>query len=301
MSLLAYMEYFATVVECGSVTAAAERLGLSKPAISKQLGQLELRLGARLLNRTTRRMHLTEAGEQFYRHCRRALDEALEAEQAVAPLQAEPQGQLRISAPQCLALSLFKQVLPAFQARYPKIGLDISISGRYVDLVKEGFDAGLRIGDLEDSSLIARRIAPVRSQTLAAPDYWRCQGKPAHPRELTAHNCLIYSERQQARQWGFMDRNGEEFRVAINGNLVSDDASLLRAAAKRGQGVVMGPAFMYAEAVAAGALEPALEEYARPASGLYVVYPSGPHLASKVRAFVDFLQQAAESLHSAQP
>ena len=296
MSLLAYMEYFATVVECGSVTAAAERLGLSKPAISKQLGQLELRLGARLLNRTTRRMHLTEAGEQFYRHCRRALDEALEAEQAVAPLQAEPQGQLRISAPQCLALSLFKTALPDFQARYPKIGLDVSISGRYVDLVKEGLDAGLRIGELEDSSLIARRIAPVRSLVGAAPGYWQRHGKPTHPRELAVHNCLIYSERQQARYWGFNDKNGEELRVAVGGSLVSDDASLLLAAAKQGLGVVMGPAFMYAEALTSGELEPALEDYARPAAGLYVVYPSGPHLASKVRAFVDFMQQAAESL-----
>lgn len=299
MSLLAYMEYFATVVECGSVTAAAERLGLSKPAISKQLGQLELRLGARLLNRTTRRMHLTEAGEQFYRHCRRALDEALEAEQAVAPLQAEPQGQLRISAPQCLALSLFKEALPAFQARYPKIVLDLSISGHYVDLVKEGFDVGLRIGELEDSSLIARRLAPVRTQVLAAPDYWRRQGQPAHPRDLAAHNCLIYSERQQARQWGFVEKDGREFRVAINGNLVSDDASLLLAAARLGQGVAMGPAFMYAEAVAAGELAPALADFARPASGLYVVYPNGPHLASKVRAFVDFMQEAGQALHQA--
>lgn len=297
MSLLAYMEYFATVVECGSITAAAEQLDLSKPAISKQLGQLELRLGVRLLNRTTRRMHLTEAGEHFYRHCRRALDEALEAEQAVAPLQAEPQGMLRVSAPQCLALSLFKQALPAFQARYPKVGLEISISGRYVDLVQEGFDAGLRIGELEDSSLIARRIAPVRSLVCAAPEYWRSHGKPAHPRELAAHNCLIYSERQLARQWGFAEKDGEAFRVATGGNLISDDASLLLAAAKRGQGIVMGPAFMYAEALAAGELEPALEEFTRPAAGLYVVYPNSQHLALKVRAFVDFMQQAAGALH----
>lgn len=297
MSLLAYMEYFATVVECGSVTAAAERLGLSKPAVSKQIGQLELRLGVRLLNRTTRRMHLTEAGEQFYRHCRRALDEALEAEQAVAPLQAEPQGQLRISAPQCLALSLFKTALPIFQTRYPKISLDISISGRYVDLVKDGFDAGLRIGELEDSSLIARRIAPVRSQLLAAPEYWQHRGKPAHPHELTGHNCLIYSERQQARQWAFADKNGNEYKVAVNGSLVSDDASLLLAAARHGHGVVMGPSFMYVEAVAAGELEPALEDYIRPASGLYVVYPNAPHLASKVRVFVDFMHEAGQALH----
>jgi DNA-binding transcriptional LysR family regulator len=297
MSLLAYMEYFAAVVECGSLTAAAERLGLSKPAVSKQLGQLELRLGVRLLNRTTRRMHLTEAGEQFYRHCRRALDEAMEAEQAVAPLQTEPQGQLRISAPQCLALSLFKQALPAFQLRYPKIALEISISGRYVDLVKEGFDAGLRIGELEDSSLIARRIAPVRSLVCAAPGYWQRHGKPRHPRELAGHNCLIYSERQQPRQWGFADKGGEALRVAVGGNLVSDDASLLLAAARRGQGVVMGPAFMYADAVSSGELEPALEDYARPASGLYVVYPNAPHLASKVRVFVDFMLEAGQALH----
>lgn len=206
MNTLVFMESFAAVVEHGSFTAAAEQLNVSKPVISKQVSQLEHQLGARLLNRTTRRLHLTEAGERFYLHCRRALDEAIEAELAIATLQTEPQGTLRITAPQCLALSLFKEAMPAFQARYPKIRLELSISGRMVDLVQEGFDAALRIGELEDSSLIARRLATARFMVCASPAYWQQHGRPTHPRELAEHNCLIYSESAQPRQWGFREK-----------------------------------------------------------------------------------------------
>ena len=173
MSILPYLETFSAVVEKGSFTAAAEALDISKPVVSKQVSQLEQHLGVQLLHRTTRRLHLTEAGEVFARYSQRIVAEAREAEQSVLPLQSEPQGTLRITAPASLALSLLPEVLLRFQQRFPKVELDVRISGHFVDLVKEGIDVALRVGELKDSSMIARRLMPCRFLVCASPDYWK--------------------------------------------------------------------------------------------------------------------------------
>ncbi len=286
---LAYLETFATVIEKGSFTAAAEALGLSKPAVSKQVAQLESDLGVRLLNRTTRRLHLTEAGEVFYDHCQRVVAQARDARLAVAPLQHEPRGTLRVTAPQCLAISLLPNLIPRFQERFPAVHLEIQVSGRLVDLVEEGVDVALRIGELEDSSLVARRLAPCTFMVCASPDYWHRHGKPLHPGDLASHNCLVYTESPKPNYWQFREKTGEDLRIAVKGNLRSDNATLLLSAACAHQGVLVGPSFMFDEAIGQGRLEPALEDFHRSSTGLHVVYPQSKHVSSKVRVFIDYL------------
>jgi len=292
MSILPYLETFAAVVERGSFTAAAEALNISKPVVSKQVSQLEQHLGVQLLHRTTRRLHLTEAGEVFSRYAQRIVEEAREAEKSVLPLQSEPQGRLRITAPASLALSLLPEVLLRFQQRFPKVELDVRISGHFVDLVEEGFDVALRVGELEDSSLIARRLMSCRFLVCASPNYWTEHGVPDHPNDLRKHNCLVYSQSPKSDMWIFKEKNGEEINIKVKGNLRTDDGKLLLCAALADQGLLIGPSFMVANAIKEGQLKSVLGDYSRTAMGLYAVYPYSKLVSSKVRAFVDYLVEA---------
>lgn len=292
MSILPYLETFAAVVEKGSFTAAAEALNISKPVVSKQVSQLEQHLGVQLLHRTTRRLHLTEAGEVFARYAQRIVEEAREAEQSVLPLQGEPKGTLRITAPASLALSLLPDLLLRFQQRFPKVELDVRISGHFVDLVEEGIDVALRVGELEDSSMIARRLMPCRFLVCASPNYWTKHGVPDHPNDLRKHNCLVYSQSPKSDMWIFKDKNGEDINIKVKGNLRTDDGKLLLCAALAGQGLLIGPSFMLANAIKEGQLKPVLGDYSRTAMGLYAVYPYSKLVSSKVRAFVDYLVEA---------
>jgi len=296
MSILPYLETFAAVVEKGSFTAAAEALDISKPVVSKQVSQLEKYLGVQLLHRTTRRLHLTEAGEVFTRYSLRIVAEAREAEQSVLPLQSEPRGRLRISAPESLAMSLLPEVLLEFQQRFPRVELDIRVSGRFVDLVEEGIDVALRVGELEDSSMIARRLMECRFHVCASPEYWKRHGIPEHPNDLRDHNCLIYSQSPKANTWNFKDKNGADIGVKVTGNLRSDAGKLLLGAALDGRGVLIGPTYMLAKAVRETKLETVLEDYDRPSTGLYAIYPHSKLLSSKVRAFVDYCVEAWSDL-----
>lgn len=293
MMTLNHMATFAAVVKQGSFTAAAQSLGLSKPVVSKQITQLEQSLGVRLLNRTTRRLHLTEAGEVFNTHCQSVVTQANIAEQAVAPLQKDPCGTLMVTAPQCLALSLFQDLLPAFQDRYPRITLDMNITGEMVDLVEQGIDVALRIGELMDSSLMARRLGPFEFVTCASPEYLKNAGQPEHPRDLLHHNCLLYSEKPAPNHWFFADTNedadDEPIKVSVSGNLLSDDALLLKSAALAGQGIMTGPTFMFEEELASGRLQSILSDYKPAMTSLYAVYPFSKNLSPKVRVFVDYL------------
>lgn len=289
MTILPYLETFSAVVDNGSFTAAAESLGISKPVVSKQVSQLEKHLGVQLLQRTTRRLHLTQAGEIFASYSHRIMSEVHEAEQSVLPLQSEPRGRLRISAPESLAMSLLPEVLPRFQQEYPGLELELRISGRFIDLVEEGIDVALRVGSLDDSSLVARLLMPCSFHVCAAPDYLKVQGTPEHPDELMAHNCLIYSQGQSPDSWHFQDAQGKGFNVKVKGNFRSDTGSLLKNAALSGIGVFMAPSFMVADALEQGRLVSVLDDYAPARTGLYAVYPHSKLVSKKVRAFVDYL------------
>lgn len=292
MSILPYLETFAAVVDKGSFTSAAEFLDISKPVVSKQVSQLEQHLGVQLLQRTTRRLHLTEAGEVFARYAQQIVAEAEEAEQSVLPLQSEPQGTLRVSAPESLAMSLLPEALLAFQQRFPMVKLDVRISGRFVDLVEEGLDMALRVGKLEDSSLIARRLMDCRFNLCASPDYLQRYGHPTEPGDLKEHNCLIYSQSPKSDVWTFKDGNGENFSIKVGGNLRSDTGALLLDAALNHRGIFIGPTYMVCRAIAEGSLTTVLDEYANPTVGLYAIYPHSKLVSSKVRAFVDHLVEA---------
>jgi len=292
MNILLYLETFAAVVEHGSFTAAAEALGISKPVVSKQVSLLERHLGVQLLQRTTRRLHLTQAGEIFASYSQRIMSDVREAEQSVLPLQSEPQGRLRISAPESLAMSLLPEILLSFQQQFPRIELDIHVTGRLVDLVDEGIDVALRVGKLEDSSLIARLLMPCGFHVCASPEYLKKHGKPKHPRELETHNCLIYSQAPHPDNWLFSDDQGKGISIKVNGNLRTDSGNILMNAALNGNGIFIGPTFMIASALKEGRLVTVLDQYTPMTTGLYVVYPYSKLVSRKVRAFVDFIAES---------
>ena len=294
MSSIHYLRAFAGVVEHGSFTAAAVALNISKPVVSKQVSQLEKELGVQLLVRTTRTLHLTEAGETFAQYATKIIKDLQEAEHAVMPMQSEPQGTLVISAPQSLAYSFLPKILPIFQKRYPLIHLNVRITGRFVDLIEEGIDVALRVGKMEDSSLIARLIQTCQMQVCASPEYWQNYGKPTHPQDLSQHNCLIYQPASHARLWPFINPQGEKISVKVNGNLQSDDGGLLLSAAKNGQGIFYVPSFLISEDLKSGVLEQVLAEFSQKDTGLYALYPKTKHVPSKLRVFIDFLLEVLQ-------
>ena len=292
MSVLPYFETFAAVVEKGSFTAAAEALGVSKSVVSKQVSLLERHLGAQLLNRTTRRLHLTQAGEVFASYSQRIMLEVREAEQSVMPLQSEPQGRLRISAPESLAMSLLPEALLRFQKQFPKLELEVHITGHFVDLIEEGIDVALRVGELEDSSLVARLLMPCNFHACASPEYLKKYGSPENPDGLSNHNCLIYSQGPQSESWFFKDADGKGIHTKVDGNLRSDTGNLLMSAALNGNGIFIGPTYMVVDALKEGRLETVLDDYAPAATGLYAVYPYSKLVSKKIRVFVDYLVEA---------
>lgn len=289
MTTLSYLETFSAVVEHGSFTSAADALGISKPVVSKQVSLLEQHLGVQLLNRTTRRLHLTQAGEVFASYAQRIMAEVREAEQSVLPMQSEPQGRLRISAPESLAISLLPEALLSFQQQFPKIELDIHITGRFVDLVEEGIDVALRVGELEDSSLIARLLMPCGFHACASPEYLNQHGTPMHPDELKTHNCLIYSQAPNSDHWFFKDKQGKSLNIKVGGNLRSDTGNLLMNAALNNNGIFIGPTYMVVNALKEGQLKTVLDDFTPVTTGLYAVYPYSKIISKKVRTLVDFL------------
>jgi len=292
MTILPYLETFSAVVENGSFTAAADALGISKPVVSKQVSLLEQHLGVQLIQRTTRRLHLTQAGEVFASYSHQIMSDVREAEQSVLPLQSEPQGRLRILSPESLAISLLPEALLGFQQKFPKIELDIHVSGRLVNLVEEGIDVALRVGKLEDSSLIARRLMPCGLHACASAEYLKKHGKPEHPSELESHNCLVYSQLPNPDNWLFRDDQGKNISIKVNGNLRSSMGSILMKAAQNGSGIFIGPTFMVASALKEGRLVTVLDQYTPMTTGLYVAYPYSKLVSTKVRAFVDYITES---------
>lgn len=291
MSILQYIETFNAVAELGSFTAASEALGVSKPVVSKQITTLEQKLGVQLLNRTTRRLHLTQAGEMFASYSKRIMEEAHEAENSVLPLQTTPKGVLRVSVPESLALSLLPAALGGFQKRYPQVELDVKITGKFIDLIADGVDVAIRMGVLRDSSLIARQLMPCGFYICGSSDYFSQHGRPTHPDELTQHNCLIYSQGQNPENWMFEAPDGKAFSIRVKGNFRSDTGYLLLKSALDGHGLLLAPGFMVTKALAEHQLETVLEDFMPSEAGLYAVYPYSRFVSEKVRIFIDYLVQ----------
>lgn len=288
--LLSGMLIFARVIEAGGISAAARRLHLSKSAVSKQLAALEDRLGARLLHRTTRRMSLTEAGAAFLERCRRVIAEAEEAEAAIGALQVEPRGILKVNAPMTFGTMHLAAAIPDFMARHPQVRVDLVLNDRLVDLIEEGFDVAVRIAQLADSSLVARKLAPGRRVLVAAPGYLDRHGRPQTLTDLLDHDTICYSYLASANEWRFDGPNGEE-SVEVRGRLNANNGEVLLAATLAGIGIAALPTFICGPCLRAGTLVRVLPEYENRSIGVYAVWPSGRHLTAKMRAFVDFLAE----------
>lgn len=293
MDRLAEMEVFVRVVDEGGFSAAARALNMSKSAVSKRVASLEDRLGARLINRTTRRLALTDAGTTFYARAARILAEAEEAEAAVSSLQAAPRGVLRVNAPVSFGLNHLGGLLPGFLARYPDLSVDLVLNDRFVDLVDEGFDLAIRITSLEDSSLIARRLCGLHRILVASPDYLDRHGVPDHPDDLRDHACLLYTYLRRSGEWTLHTGDGRAARVQVNAAALSaNNGDVLGEAAIQGLGITMMPTFIIGEALASGRLVRVLPDWEDLSGGIYAVWPSGRFIPAKVRAFVDLLVDA---------
>lgn len=286
---LAAMAVFARVVEAKGFSAAATQLGLSKSAVSKQVTRLEERLGARLMHRTTRRLALTEVGQVFYAHCQRIVAEAEDAEAAVSNLNARPRGALKVNLPVSFGRMHVAPLVPGFLDLYPETSLELSFTDRFVDLLEEGFDLAIRIGRLDDSSLVTRRLAPCRMVICGAPGYLRRHGHPKHPRELAEHSVLLYRQGGERRDSLTLSGPDGSVTVRLQGRLTADNGEALRDAAAAGLGLVVQPSFMLGEELLSGQLEPLLCDWTPDAVSIQAVYPSRRHLTPKVRAFVDYL------------
>lgn len=287
---------FCAVVESGGFSAAARALGHTPPHVSKEVAKLEDRLQTRLLNRTTRSVSLTEAGEGFYRDVRQIVDEAGDAEKKLASLSASPSGLLKISVPVALARSGLDTWLAEFLDKYRDIRIDLETSERMVDIVAEGFDVVVRAGYLGDSDLIARRLAESRRIVVAAPDYLAQAGTPGSPEELKDHAIIDFSGRRTVGQWPFIGPDGKRFLVSLTPRVICNSAETEQVFAIEGVGVTALPEFVCRQAIHAGQLMPILEEFEEPPIGLYAIYPSRSQLAAKIRVFVDFLAEKLGSV-----
>lgn len=285
------MAVFAKVVEQGSFARAAERLDLSTSAVSRHVAELESHLGARLLNRTTRRLSLTESGQSFYERCVQLLSDLEEAETEASASTAQPHGTIRVSCASSFALLHVAPAIGGFLDRYPKLRLDISLADRYVDLVEEGYDLAIRIGELGDSNLVARKLGSTRLMVVGSPAYLKKRGRPRTPEDLANHNCFTYEYLRARGQWPFLDEHGRERFVRVSGSLHSNSGELLAQAAVEGIGLAYEPDFIVGADLRAGRLVQILETQTRRESGIWAVYPTRRHLSAKVRVFVDYLAE----------
>jgi len=275
-------------VETGSFTAAAQRLKLSKSAVSAHVRRLEERLGIQLLHRTTRRVATTEAGRTYHQYCVRILADAEAAEQAASALHLEPRGTLRISAPDTFGWMHVAPAIPAFRDRFPDIAIDLRLEERHVNLVDERLDLAIRIGTLPDSPLIVRKLAQSWLVLCAAPDYLKRFGVPVSVHDLSTHTCLCFPPLWRDGHWHLVAKQREE-RVPIAGTIVTNSAEVLRATALGGVGIAMLPTWAVAEEFRSGALSRVLPGWAPPPSVIHAVYLVNRRMSAKVRAFIDHL------------
>ena len=278
---------FVAVVENGGFSAAARTLGISKSAVSKRINHLEAHLGVRLLHRTTRKLSLTEAGERYFEHAAQALTAAGQAEDAVTELQGEPQGNLKISSPMSFGRLHVAPLIPKLLQRYPKLQIDLVMDDRKVDLVAGGFDVAIRAGNLPASTLIARKLAPLRQVLCASPDYIDRYDRPGTPAELSSHNCLLYSYSSDANEWTLIGEGGPE-TVTVSGSYQVNNSEALLEALREGIGIGRLPTFVAGPDLKTGRLVKLFESYSLPDFTLYAVFPERQYLPAKVRAFLDF-------------
>ena len=290
------MRTFIRVVETGSVSGAADRLGVAKSAVSRRLKELEEHLGVELFHRTTRRMNLTDTGRAFYHQSVRILEDVLEAELATTQAHGTLKGSLKIALPSTFGLMHVGPAINEFLKAHPQIEFDLDFNDREVDLIQEGFDLAIRIANLPDSSLIARRLAPIHNVICASPSYIEKMGAPRSPDALVDHRCLVYSLLSDYEYWNLTDSKGNETRTKINPYLKASTGDFLKDAAVEGMGIIMEPSFIAYKEIESGTLVQLLDDYNPPRIDAYAIYPPTRHLSQRVRAFVDFLVKRFEGI-----
>ncbi|WP_455207263.1 LysR family transcriptional regulator [Kaarinaea lacus] len=291
MDRFANLQTFIKVVDFGSISAAATRLGIAKSAVSRRISELEQRLGVQLFRRTTRQLNLTESGKSFYERAVRILTDLEEAELAVSQQHSELAGQIKIAAPLSFGLLHLAPAITDFMQNHPKLRFDLDFNDRQVDILQEGFDLAIRITRLADSSFIARRLATIHHIVCASPAYLQRQGTPTAPDTLQNHQCLSYSNVADSNVWHFRDKNNNKGQIKVPVVLQANNGDFLRDAAIAGLGVIMEPTFIVYDAINKGLLSPLLTDYQWPAIDAYAIYPQTRHLSQRVRALVDFLAQ----------
>lgn len=285
------MQVFVLVAEIGSFAGASDRLDLSRAMVTRHVMSLESRLGARLLNRTTRKLSLTEAGLAYLERCRQLLEDVDEADAIVSRMSAAPRGRLRVNSAVSFGARYLAPVLGEYLQRHGEVNVDLALNDRVVDLVDEGYDLAIRIGDLPPSNLVARKIGVTRLVVCAAPAYFKRHGVPRVPADLTRHVCFDYSYWTTPHQWPFTNAAGETQVVTISGPFSTNSGDALCAAAVSGAGIIHEPSFIVAPDLDAGRLRAVLMNYDTRELGIYAVYASRRHLSPKVRTFVDFLAE----------
>lgn len=288
MDTLDGMRTFVAVVLEGSFSRAAERLNMSPQLVSKYVAQLESRLGARLINRSTRRLSITEVGQAYYERCRDVLADIDEMETAVGDATVVAQGTLRINAPMTFGTMHLSGAIAEYQRGQPAVSVDLTLDDRIVDIISEGYDIAIRIGRLRESSLVARKLAPVRLVVCASPDYLKERGVPDTPQNLKDHECLRYTLAPDSDRWPF--REGEEtHHVQVTGKFLANNGDAIRLAALAGRGLALQPTFIVGDDIRAGRLQLVLQDYEVEPMGVYAVYAHRKFLSGKVRTFVDYL------------
>jgi DNA-binding transcriptional LysR family regulator len=283
------LRVFAQVVESGGFSRAAERLGQSTTAVSRQVAELEAHLQTRLLNRTTRRVSLTESGQAFYGRAVQLLHDLHEAEQEASKAAITPRGTIRLTTSINFGTRQLAPAIAGFLARHPDVKFDVQLSDRIVDLVEEGFDLAIRVGGAGSETLVARRLGEMRLVACAAPGYVARHGAPATPQDLARHNCFVYEYVAPRGQWSFRGPDGREQTVRVAGTMHSNSGDMNVALAAHGAGVAFEPDFIVRDELQAGRLTALLPQYAPPSAPIYAVYPTRKHLSAKVRLFVDYL------------
>ncbi|MGH1351697.1 MAG: LysR family transcriptional regulator [Methyloligellaceae bacterium] len=291
MSELEEIRVFVQLVESSNATRAAEKLGVAVSAVSRRMKDLETRLGVQLLNRTTRRMNLTEAGAIYFRRCRQIIDDFEEAQSEVSQLSRNFTGGLRIAAPMSFGQAHLLPAIASFMHQYPNMNIDLDMNDRQVNLVEEGVDVAIRVGELKDSSLMARRLASISFAVTASQGFLDRYGVPATPADLSGMPALCYSNLSTPGAWDYVSKDGEKGQVRVEPRMLINNGDAIREAAISGLGIACGPTFIVHSALERGLLKPVLQDWNWGDVNLYAIYPPTRHLSARVRLFIDFLAE----------
>lgn len=283
---------FVHVVKEGSLSAAGRALGFSSAVVSKRLQRLEEQLGTRLVNRSTRKLGVTEDGARYHEYCVRVLAELEEAEDLIARGSGQPRGTLRVTVPAAFGRLHIAPLVPGFLRRHPGLRLSLHLTDHVVDLIEEGYDLALRIGDMKDSNLVARHLGVDRRFVVATPSYIEKYGEPGTPGELTQHNVLLFANPAPLDQWQFIAPDGRAHLVKVSGNFETNNCDALREALLADAGIALRPTWDVGKDIRDGSLKVLLPGYVQPSFNIQAVYPSRRHLSQKVRVFIDLLREA---------